>query len=422
MEAVFGSYSTAVYLIILICFLMAVYVAFKFKLNGLIFLNVALLSIALIEPSPSDLLFIPVLLMLFKFKGIKKLYKHGTVIFLLSIFITVNMLNLLCMDDYRKGIKFFAITIYLIIYGLTIFIGSSRKNYLLILRAYIIGSTVSALLGMLGYLGFFQNYLMYDSLRARALFKDPNVFGPFLVPSVILLISDIKSRKIVPGHVFFTILLICINTAGTVISFSRGAWAILGFGILLYFVLNIKKIDYAKLALYSTAVLAAAAILWFGVLGSGLKTFILERVRLQEYDSERFFVQKIGEILIDDNPLGYGPGQYEATVDSIIGKDLSAHSMYVRVLLENGFIGFAALMIFLAYIIVRLYLCHKKEKNDTLLKCSALISILSGVLINGFVVDTLHWRHLWLFIGLSMAVISESSDPEGDNNESQSLI
>lgn len=422
MGAVLGSYSIEVYFIILICFLAAAYAAFKFKLNGLMFLNIALLSIAFIEPSPSDLLFIPVLLMLFKFKNIKKLNEHGTAIFLLSIFATVNILNLLCMADFTKGIKFFAITIYLIIYGLTVFIYSSRKNYLVIIRAYIIGSTISALLGMVGYLGFFQNYLMYDSLRARALFKDPNVFGPFLVPSVILLISDIKSRKIVPGHVFFTIILICINTIGTILSFSRGAWAILAFGIAVYFILNIKKVDLIKLGLYCTAVLAVVGILWFGVLGSDIKTFILERVRLQEYDSERFFVQKVGEILINDNPLGYGPGQYETTVAKVIGQDLSAHSMYIRVLMENGVIGFAALIMFFAYIIVRLYICHKREKKETLLKCSVLISIISGILINGFVVDTLHWRHLWLFIGLSMAVISESSGSEGDNNESQSFM
>src|SRR5581483_12094025 len=57
----------------------------------------------------------------------------------------------------------------------------------LILDAYLWAPTLAALAGIVGYFDLFPGahelLTRYD--RATGLFKDPNVFGPFLVPALV---------------------------------------------------------------------------------------------------------------------------------------------------------------------------------------------------------------------------------------------
>ena len=73
----------------------------------------------------------------------------------------------------------------------------------LILNAYVWAATLAALLGIIGYFDLLPG--AYDSMtrygRATGLFKDPNVFGPFLVPGLVYLLSRIAGaplRRSVP--------------------------------------------------------------------------------------------------------------------------------------------------------------------------------------------------------------------------------
>ncbi len=393
------------------------------SINHLFYLNVFLLFIALIEPSPSDIIFIPLLIFCVKEKRFSELKysKMRVVIWLLIFYMVIASMSLINMKAYYVGFRFYGITFYLIVYSLLVFLYTDKNNYIHILRIYVISSTLAAALGILGYLGYFSDYLLYDAYRVKSLFKDPNVFGAFLIPAVILLLSDIRTRTLFPMNhkvleklkafsyiksgILSYFILIIINCIGIIISYSRGAWVSLAAGILVLILFNIKRINYKKLLFYFGMIISLGFVLWVKVFSVETKDFFLERLSIRTYDSDRFDAQLIGITKSMDHVLGYGPGQYEYVLLEIKGEEFSAHSLYARVIFENGILGFMLLMLVFGFIIIKLYRRRKEEESQSV--NSAYLSIVISLLINSLVIDTLHWRHLWLFIGLSITFLSD---------------
>ena len=56
--------------------------------------------------------------------------------------------------------------------------------------------------------------------------------------------------------------------------------------------------------------------------------------------------------------FGYGPGQYELLVLKKMGMKLSAHNLYIRLMLENGILAFVFLLFFFLYILQKLFQLH----------------------------------------------------------------
>ncbi|MDQ4029861.1 MAG: hypothetical protein M3168_02355, partial [Actinomycetota bacterium] len=118
------------------------------------------------------------------------------------------------------------------------------------------------------------------------------------------------------------------------------------------------------------------------------------RVGLQEYDTNRFEAQVAGLPAAERYPFGVGPGQYEQIAP------ISAHSTYVRALAEEGVLG---LLTVLALFTLTLGWAIRNAiagRDSYGVGSAALLGAWCGILVNGFVVDTLHWRHLWLVAAL----------------------
>ena len=98
----------------------------------------------------------------------------------------------------------------------------------LILNAYVWAAAAAASAEIVGYFDLLPDAheLMTRYGRATGLFKDPNVFGPFLVPALVYglsILNGIRLRKSVP----LLGLMMLIGLA-LLLSFSRGAWFNLG--------------------------------------------------------------------------------------------------------------------------------------------------------------------------------------------------
>ena len=97
------------------------------------------------------------------------------------------------------------------------------------------------------------------------------------------------------------------------------------------------------------------------------------------------------------HPVGIGPGQF------LFHHPVDPHSTYVRSLAEQGFPG---LGLWLAIVISTLVLALRNVVlgRDTYgIGSGALLGAWCGVVFNSAVVDTLHWRHLWLLAALIWA-------------------
>ena len=74
--------------------------------------------------------------------------------------------------------------------------------------------------------------------------------------------------------------------------------------------------------------------------------------------------------------------------------------VYVRTLMENGVGGFLSLMLFLGLtqlVAIRTALARSPSAATAAVIAASLL----GTLVNGVFVDTLHWRSLWIQVGLA---------------------
>ncbi|MEC9489212.1 MAG: hypothetical protein UMV23_07015, partial [Halanaerobium sp.] len=149
---------------------------FRRRYHHVVFLQVLLLPVALIEPSPSDIIFAFILLYSFSLGVIDlvKIKGQGIPILLLSGFLVINGISFCNVTDYSQGLKFIMITIYLFLYAIFIFLYACPKKIFSLLKGYVLGASSAAVMGIMGYCGIFPALFMFDPFRAKALFKGPN--------------------------------------------------------------------------------------------------------------------------------------------------------------------------------------------------------------------------------------------------------
>jgi O-antigen ligase len=193
--------------------------------------------------------------------------------------------------------------------------------------------------------------------------------------------------------IVFTIL-----SLGVLFSYSRAAWANLVIAIAVMLVAASMRRRGGRRALrllVSLLVVGGIAATVVGVTGS--LGFLEQRAQIQSYDTQRFSAQHAGYELGWSYPVGIGPGQFQ------YHHPVEAHSTYVRVLAEQGFGGLA---VWLGIVIATLVLAVRNvlRGRDTCgIGSAALLGAWCGLVFNSVVVDTLHWRHLWVVAALIWA-------------------
>ncbi len=257
--------SNIIFILLAIIVLNSLIYKYKIKLDYIVISAVFLMFVAIVEPAPTDLIFISVLIFSIKERKVSKV-KWQKMIYptcLLFLYLFVAGLSMFNIQNKYIGVRFYLISCYLIILCLAIFFYIDKDNYMPILRIYIISCAVASIFGIIGYLGYFPEYLRMDEWRTKSLFKDPNVFGAYLIPGIILLIGDLKVQTLIPlknkeqttrkyfkylnVQVLSKIFLGTLIMTGVIIAFSRGAWVSLAVGIITLFILNFKKLNIKKI-------------------------------------------------------------------------------------------------------------------------------------------------------------------------------
>ncbi len=271
------------------------------------------------------------------------------------------------------------------------------------LKCYILSAVAVAVLSSLALFIHFPHSTMLlteDDERARGFFKDPNVYGPYLIPAALMLIQESIQPRLLrlnrPSQIFCFVAL----AAGILFSYSRGAWLNLVIGIIvLTTVIALRRGGSRRAFMMMIVTIVALAGMIWAVMISGSVGFLESRAHFQSYDSQRFGAQKAGIGLAEANPIGIGPGQFELV------EPLSAHSTYVRSLAEEGILG-AAVLIAVMFGTLLFAARNAVLGRDTYgIGSGPLLAAWCGLLANSVVIDTLHWRHLWVLAGLIWAGI-----------------
>jgi len=268
---------------------------------------------------------------------------------------------------------------------------------------YAIAAVIAVVWGALKYFGYIPR--PPEGYRAQGAFKDPNVFGPFLVPIALWCMEQVWQRRgwaraislgLFPAAVF-----------GVLISFSRGAWLNLFISTVAYFALRVftarsprvrRKLIVAGLTVFAVGV----GIVSIALSSQGTAGHFADRARVfQEYDvatTGRFAAQARALRSVTTNPLGIGPGR------TAVEFQLEPHNLYLHVFAEGGWIAGLAFLSLLGLTVAKslpVIRHHWAFQSEAHLAVAAL----AGLLLQSFFIDSTHWRHLYLLLGILWALI-----------------
>jgi O-antigen ligase len=369
------------------------------RYHAAVALGLVLLGVQAVDPAPPDAILVVVMAVAFVTGRFRLRSAPRPVVVLLTIFAALNVMAAVQVADVQRAAVFFAITLFLALFGLWLpgYVVSWERARLVV-RGYLFAAVTSACLGVLALLGTIPGHdLLTESDRSRALFQDPNVFGPFLVPAALILVEEIIRPRILSARLATKALLLGILLTGVLFSYSRGAWLNLAVGlVVLGLVISLREGLRRALSLAAIGVCIAVAVGGV-VVATGSADFVAERARPQTYDAERFSGQRAGLQPAEEYPLGAGPGQYELVAG------ISAHSTYARTLGEEGILGAVALLALLGYTMLIAARSAVRGRGAFGIGSAALLGAWCGLLANSAFIDTLHWRHLWLLAGLIWA-------------------
>ncbi len=271
----------------------------------------------------------------------------------------------------------------------------------LCLKAFTAGAVVSAIIGILGYLdvaGLGAALTTVES-RVSGTFKDPNVFGSYLVLAAtyllqIFLFGTTRRVLLTLGSLFFVLI-------GVFISYSRGSWGATLGAMTIMTVAGIVTADTSAmrariLKMSGLAVLLGMLTLAGALSDASVRDFFLQRAAVtQEYDegvTGRFGNQMRSLPMLVERPEGFGPLRYRFIFD------LDPHNSYIGAFANEGWVGGFAwfgLVLTTSFVGFRLILRPSPVRRLAQVFWPSLFALL----VQGFQIDIDHWRQVFLCFG-----------------------
>jgi O-antigen ligase len=367
----------------------------------------ALSSVVLVEPAPVDALVMGLLTVGFLtgiigLRGVKPVAAIP-----LALFAVANIISLYDPLSRTRATWYVLVTFYLCL-SWPFFIGVmwtyGTRGMNTMIKTYSFAAMFCIVPGLLSYFHIigFQKYLLLSG-RPKGTFKDPNVYGPYLIPVALFAIAGLISRRSGRKAALFHTSIVLICTVGIFLSYSRACWINYAASLIayLFFAFTFRAagspapFPFSRiLLLFAGLLLCVSAVLRVPEV-QDMMSMRVTSTGFQGYDRDRFRTQRMALQSALDRPFGIGPGQAELTFH------YATHSSYLRVLSENGFIGLAGFVVFIIVCLCRGLVMGWKTHDTYWQKIFFIASAcIIGHIINSAVVDTVHWRHLWFILAL----------------------
>jgi hypothetical protein len=365
------------------------------------------------EPAPCDLFFLAALLMCLG-SGLKL----TTAIMPLFLFLLIYNLSglfsyILIPEDqlgapaYLLGLAYTGASgIFLAAYVAA----DPAQRYRQIIKAYWIGATIGAALGLASYFKIepFANLFQGYPGRAVGAYKDSNVYSTWLVlPTITMLQGFILGTLRVRPLSVISFLMIF---AALFLAFSRGAWidTVLAAAMMVGFTFmlspsNILRGRISLSAIIGFVLLALALIILLSI--PATRDLFLDRFTLvKSYDAGetgRFGNQLNAIPMLQQLPFGFGPYQFEV----IFG--LAPHNTFLNSFSSAGWIGGISYMTLVTSNLIvgfRTMMMRTPFQPYVI----AVYSCLVAITFQGIQIDTEHWRHLYWMIGITWGFFAAS--------------
>lgn len=372
---------------------------------GAVGLGVLLSGFVVFEPAPYEL-YMVALIAVWALFGLRISRTVAPLLVLLVVFNLGGVLSVLQMADIKDTPLYIAVSLFLAFTAVFFAAVVERQPslYPLIFKAWIVAATLTSVLGVAGYFHAFPGaelFTKYD--RAAGAFQDPNVFGPYLTLPALWLMARIMTGRIIDMPRLVLPLLFIVFAI--FLSFSRGAWGLFAFSaILTIFMLLVQNPNPAfrmrilVMAMIAIALIAVALVI--ALQFPQISDLFFTRAKLeQDYDSARlgrFARHAIGFLLAMERPFGIGPLEFGLTY----GED--THNMWLKALMDYGWLGFASWVLMIVWTLAGgLRSILRRTPWQPYVTCAW--ATVAGHVMLGNVIDTDHWRHLYLLIGLVWA-------------------
>lgn len=359
-----------------------------------------------VEPSPYDVLLIGAMVVL-PVAGLIALPRGLSVYLLLLCGIVAGgYVASTQAGIFAVPVKHVTVTLYLALtsFVLAAFVAKNPTPHTrLIMSAYVTAGLIASIAALIGYFNLVP--ALYEVLtefgRARGTFKDPNVLGAFLVPAILYALNGMLNGRTSRALLWSAVLMVLV--LATLLSYSRGAWlnAAVGFVAYGFFAFVMSESNRKRAKLLALGALGALVVVG-GLVAIATVPEISERLGErasfeQSYDvgpEGRFGGQRKAAALVASHPLGIGALEFAR-----LHHPEDVHQVYLNMYLNTGWLGGTFyLLLVLTTIVLGLRLVIRDRGSDGI--SIVLLAAFLGMVVEGLVVDTDHWRHFYLIMAL----------------------
>ena len=325
--------------------------------------------------------------------------------------------------DPKATVIHVAVTLYL--YAATFVLAgfvaaAPHRHAKLILDAWTFAALIAGGAAIFGYFGLLPGAhdLFTRFERASGTFKDPNVFGPFIIVPVVYLLGLALGHRLrgmvlpLTGAAFLSLAVF--------LSFSRGAWinlvvSLVIFGYLAMATTRLSAVRVKIIGLLAVAGLIAAAGVVAAMSSDQIAELLSQRASFeQSYDTGaegRFGGQQKAVDLIIENPLGIGAQEFTSR-----HHHEEVHNVYLTLLLNAGWLGGGIYWILVGLTMV--LGLRQALKAGTSMLYLAVYAAFTATAFEGIIIDSDHWRHFYVLMAIiwgtmtASAVKHERASPE----------
>jgi O-antigen ligase len=366
-------------------------------------------SIAFIEPSPFEILF-TVMAFTFLVTRLPFSVTLTPLIVLLTLYNLGGLIALIPFTHNEKAVIFILISLYMAVAAMVfaaVLLEDTQKRAMMIESGWIFAALIASLAGIIGYFniaGLGSTLTLYG--RASGTFKDPNVLGTYLIfPFVALVMGFVLGNR---RFFLYRAVALIIISAAILLTFSRGAWGIAalaaGLAIVLAFITSQSTRVRARIIFASVAALCALAAMLVIVLSiDQVRDLFLQRFSLeQSYDVQsggRFDNQAKSLPMLLERPNGFGPYQFRSHFPE------DPHNVYINGFASYGWLGGLS---YLALSLVTLVVgwrgvFMRSSIQPMMIACWSTFFML---IVQGFTIDTDHWRHYYVLLGMTWGLFA----------------
>ncbi|MEQ8825169.1 MAG: O-antigen ligase family protein [Filomicrobium sp.] len=382
----------------------------------LVWLTVATSGVVFSEPAPVDALSMGLIVLL---PVIGLVAMSDKLLVYLSLWLVAAAGGLVASvfaADMKAATIFTVISLYLYLMSFVFaaFVAKRPDAHLkLIFNAWVFAASLAAIAGLLGYFSVVPGAaeLFTKFGRAAGTFKDPNVFGPFLVAPLLYLMHLVLTRPL--KKVLLPLMIAGLLALATLLSFSRGAWIAMALGVMIYGYLAYVTAPtmmqrHRIVGLLGLGVALIAGVVTVAVQFDEVSELLAQRASLsQNYDvgpEGRFAGQAKALGLVAENPLGIGAHTFTA-----VHHLEDVHNVYLAVMLNSGWIG-GGIYWLLVLLTLSLGFLHILKSSAHRPIFIVVYAAFAAIAIEGLVIDTDHWRYFYLLMGLLWGVMAARPD------------